>query len=202
LKSTTLEKPSSRQEQPVRARVIPVVVLLAVPSVAFAQVGGARPGGRGEDKYAPTNDLPKYPPAAELQKYNPVVYLVDRRKKLSLTDSQVVALRRLQGRIYERNADFVGKYDAAQKIYNPENANDASSLRADSTRTRALGQMALMTAMLDSLMARRQQDDLDALALFTDEKQKKQAAEMLDKQDADFARLMPAGGPRRTWRRP
>jgi hypothetical protein len=184
--------------------VIPALLLAVIPALASAQRGGGKGvGGRiGDDKYNQTNDLPKYPAAAELQRYNPVVYLVDRKKKLSLTDSQVVVLRRLQGKIYERNANFLATYDSVQKIYQPENANDASSLKADSVRMRALGQTSLMNAMLDSLMARRQKDDLDAIELLADDKQKKQAAEMLDKQDSDFAKLMPAGGPRGGRRRP
>jgi hypothetical protein len=59
-----------------------------------------------------------------------------------------------------------------------------------------------MNNVLDSLMARRQNDDLDALALIADDKQKKKAADLLDKQDADFAKLMPAGAPRGSRRRP
>jgi hypothetical protein len=51
-------------------------------------------------------------------------------------------------------------------------------------------------------MSRRQNDDLDALALISDEKQKKKAADLLDKQDSEFAKLMPAGAPRTGRRRP
>ena len=180
-----------------------LILLATLPALVFAQGrGGGGRGRGGGDKYAPTNDMPKYPGAAEVQKYNPVVLLIDKRKKLSLTDSQVAVLRGLQGKIYERNADLVGTYDSVQKIYKPENANDASSLAADSAHTRALVQTRLMNSILDSLMQRRQADDLEALSLITDEKQKKQAAEMLDKQDADFAKLMPAGAPRSVRRRP
>jgi hypothetical protein len=146
--------------------------------------------------------MAKYPAAAELQKYNPVVVLIDQRKKLSLSDSLVAVLRELRGRIYERNGDLLGSYDSVQKLYKPENANDASSPAADSARVRALGQTQFMNAILDSLMQRRQADDLDALALIPDAKEKKDAAEMLDKQDADFAKLMPAGAPRIRRRRP
>jgi hypothetical protein len=188
----------------VRVRLATALFLLAaLPALSFAQRGGGGGGaGRGADKYAPTNDMPKYPAAAELQKYNPVVLLIDKRKKLSLADSQVTVLRVLQGKIYERNADLLGAYDSVQKIYKPENANDASSLAADSARTRALAQTRYMNSILDSLIQRRQTDDLDALALITDDKEKKQAAEFLDKQDAEFSKLMPAGGPKGGRRRP
>ena len=87
----------------------------------------------------------------------------------------------------------MARYDSVQRLYKPENANDASSLKGDSIRTRALQQTLVMNAVLDSLMTRRQNDDVDALALIADDKQKKKAAELLDKQDADFAKLMPAG---------
>jgi hypothetical protein len=178
---------------------------MALPSFALAQGGRGGRGGRGDnkaDKYAPTNDLPKYPAAVELQKFNPVVFLIDQRKKISLSDSQVTLLRPLQSAIYERNADLIARYDSVQRLYKPENANDASSLKADSVRIRSLQQTLIMNSVLDSLMSRRQNDDLDALALVADDKQKKKAAELLDKQDADFAKLMPAGAARGSRRRP
>ena len=188
-----------------RVRVIPaLLILMTLPTLALAQ-GGRGGRGRGDnkgDKYLPTNDLPKYPAAVELQKFNPVVFLIDQRKKMSLSDSQVTRLRPLQSAIYERNADLLARYDSVQRIYKPENANDASNLKADSVRIRSLQQTLIMNSVLDSLMMRRQNDDLDALALIADDKQKKKAAELLDKQDADFARLMPAGAPRGGRRRP
>jgi hypothetical protein len=188
----------------VRVRLIPALFLVAaLPALAFAQGRGGGGGGRGRgDKYAPTDDMAKYPGAAELQKYNPVVLLIDQRKKLSLSDSLVAVLRDLRGRIYERNGTLLGSYDSVQKLYKPENANDASSLAADSARTRALAQTRFMNSILDSLMQRRQADDLDALALIADDKQKKQAAVMLDKQDIEFAKLMPAGSSRSVRRKP
>jgi hypothetical protein len=189
----------------VRARFIPALFVLAVlPSLVLAQAGrGGRGRGDGKaDKYAPTNDLPKYPTAAELQKYNPVVLLIDQRKKMPLSDTVVATLHPLQTAIYVRNADLLGRYDSVQRIYNPLNANDATSLKADSARVRAVQQTIVMNAVLDSLMTRRQNDDLDALALIPDEKQKKKAAELLDKQDADFAKVFPAGAPKGGRRRP
>ena len=181
----------------VRVRLAPVVLLIAAfPSLALAQRGRAGAGGSNDpqgDKYAPTNDLPKYPAAVELQKYNPVALLIDQRKKVALTDSQVAVLRPLQTKIYERNGDLLARYDSVQRIYNPLNANDASSLKNDSTRTRSLQQTLVMNAVFDTLMTRRQADDGDALALITDDKQKKKAADLLDKQDASFAKLMPSG---------
>ena len=188
-----------------RVRFAPALLVLAMlPSLALAQGGGGgrgQGGGRG-DKYIQTNDMPKYPAAAELQKYNPVVFLIDQRKKMPLSDSQVTVLRGLQARIYERNADLLARYDSVQRIYKPENANDASNLKADSLRTRSLQQTLVMNGVLDSLMTRRQNDDLDALALIADDNAKKKAADLLDKQDADFAKLMPSGAPRRARRRP
>jgi len=181
------------------AAVLFIATLAALPALAVAQPGRApRPGSDGKpDKYAPTHDLPNYPGAVELQKFNPVALLIDQRKKVALTDSQVTALRPLQLKIYERNGDLIARYDSVQRIYNPLNANDASSLKSDSMRTRALQQTIVMNAVFDTLMTRRQDDDGDALALITDEKQKKKAAELLDKQDASFAKLFPEGAPRR-----
>jgi hypothetical protein len=180
----------------VRVRFIPFMFLLAtMPAVVVAQPGrGGRSGNDGKpDKYAPTNDLPSYPGAAAIQKFNPVAMLIDQRKKIPLSDSTVALLGALRSVVYERNADLMARYDSVQRIYKPENANDASSLKADSVRTRSLQQTLVMNAALDSMMTRRQNDDLDALALISDDKQKKKAADLLDKQDADFAKLLPAG---------
>jgi hypothetical protein len=179
----------------VRLRLTPALFCFAaLPSLAFAQRGRGGGGNDGKpDKYAPTNDLPKYPAAAELQKYNPVALLIDQRKKMSLTDSQVTVMHSLQTKIYERNGYLIARYDSVQRIYNPLNANDASNLKADSLRTRSLQQVLVMNAVMDTLMARRQADDGDALELITDDKAKKKAADLLDKQDASFAKLMPAG---------
>jgi hypothetical protein len=182
----------------VRARFTYFVFLIALPSLALAQRGSA-PGRGGDgkaDKYAPTNDLPAYPSAVELQKFNPVALLIDQRSKTSLTDSQVTALRPLQSKIYERNGDLIARYDSVQRLYKPLNANDASSPKSDSIRTRALQQTLVMNAVFDTLMTRREKDDGDALALIADDKQKKKAADILDKQDASFAKLMPAGAAR------
>jgi len=189
----------------VRVRFTVLLVLAALtPALASAQPGrGGRGGNDGKaDKYAATNDMPKYPAAVEIQKFNPVAYLIDQRKKMPLSDSVVAALHPLQTAIYVRNADLLARYDSVQRIYQPLNANDASSLKADSARTRAVQQTILMNSILDSLMTRRQTDDLDALALIADEKQKQKAADLLDKQDADFAKLFPAGPARRSRRRP
>jgi hypothetical protein len=189
----------------VRVRFTPALLLLAaLPTLVLAQAGR---GGRGNndgkpDKYAPTNDLPKYPAAAELQKYNPAVMLIDQRKKMPLNDSTVNILHPLVLKIYERNGDLMARYDSVQRIYKPENANDASNLKADSVRTRSIQQTIIMNAVLDSLMTRRQTDDLEALGLIADDKQKKKAADLLDKQDADFAKLMPAGAPKGGRRHP
>lgn len=188
-----------------RARLTAILFLIAiVPSVAEAQRGGGRGGGgKSNDKYLPTNDLPKYPPATDLQKFNPVAYLIDQRKKMPLDDPTVANLRVLQAKLYERNGDLIARYDSVQRLYKNENANDASSLKADSVRRAALTQVGIMNAVMDTLMSRRQNDDLDALALIPDDKQKKKAADLLDKQDADFAKLMPAGAaPRQNRRRP
>ena len=66
-------------------------------------------------------------------------------------------------------------------------------MKTDSIRTRAAAKQTLvMNAVFDTPMTRREVDDGDALAMITDDKQKKKAVTLLDKQDASFAKLMPA----------
>ncbi len=156
-------------------------------------MGGER-GARGAEP-------PKFPEAKDLQNFNPASLLIDKKKKLSLADSQVAALKALESKIYERNAALLVRYDSLRSAYRPplrDAGRDAPAPGADSTRSVAMTQMRGMRTLLDSLSERRRVDVHDALDLIADEKTKKKAAEFVDDQDKKFNELMPqmpaAGG--------
>jgi hypothetical protein len=185
-----------------RVRVSSLAFVLLLPSIALAQRGGGmggmgggrRGGGMGGDRGGREADPPKFPEAKDLQNYNPASLLIDKKKKLSLADSQVAALKALESKIFERNAALLVRYDSLRSAYRPPARNtgrDAPAPGADSTRTVAMTQMREMRALLDSVSDRRRVDVHDALDLIADEKAKKKAAEFVDDQDKKFNDLIP-----------
>src|ERR1039457_2079215 len=151
-----------------RVRVSSLAFVLLVPSIALAQRGGGmggmgggrRGGGRGGEGGAREAEPPKFPEAKDLQKFNPASLLIDKKKKLSLADSQVAALKALESKIYERNAALLVQYDSLRSAYRPpaRDANATPSPGADSARTASLTQMRFMRSLLDSLSERRRLD--------------------------------------------
>ncbi|MBI1808899.1 MAG: hypothetical protein HYR75_03305, partial [Gemmatimonadetes bacterium] len=176
--------------------------------------GGMRGmGGRrgGMERGGGREQTIKFPPAKDLEKFNPAALLLDKHKKISLADSQTAPLRAIQQRIYERNAPMLARYDSTQKLYKaPDMRGDGSAFGrsprggmsvqprdtsenrgADSTRTAAFQQMRFLRTLLDSLQERRRTDVREVLEFFTDEKQQKKAAELLDDQDMAFNDALP-----------
>jgi hypothetical protein len=138
----------------------------------------------------------KFPAAKTLEKYNPAALMVDKRKKLSLADSQVALFNGMRSRIFERNALLLAHYDSLQRDFRPPRmaarnagANDPA---ADSTRRAAMFQMRQLRQLVDSLEDRRRTDVRDVLSALNDETQRKKAADFLDKQDVEFSKEFPA----------
>ena len=191
-----------------RVRFTAVVFVPAAPPFPPSRLAQPGRGGRGNgsdgkaDKYVPTNDLPNYPAAVELQKFNPVAMLIDQRSKTALTDSARShrAAPFLQSKIYERNWRSPRALRFGPADLQTAECEQRVESELDSIRTRSLQQTLVKNAVFDTLMTRREADDSDALAMITDDKQKKKAADLLDKQDASFAKLMPAGTVHRSGR--
>jgi hypothetical protein len=181
-----------------------------VPALAFAQLGGVmRPGGSGGGmggrRGGPGADEPRRPEikvatAKEIEKLNPASLLIDRRKKLSLSDSVVAQLRNVEMAIFERNAPLLASYDSIRADFRPpkpEKMADLSPQELSTMRTQFAG----MVALLDSLQDRRKRDVKESLELVP-EGARKDAGKMLDKQDVDLNDLRPKGAPRYGERRP
>ena len=161
--------------------------------------GGMR-GGRGGGMERAGSRAPnmKFPSAKALEKYNPAVLLLDKHKKLSLTDAQVATLKQGEQRIFERNATLLARYDSLQRDFRPPRMDarggggGGADPGADSTMRVAFVQMRQLRMLADSLQDRRRTDEREVLGTLADEGQRKKAAELLDKQDVKFSKEFPA----------
>jgi len=103
-------------------------------------------------------------------------------------------LTALRGKIFERNADLLARYDSIRKDYHRPSAGsqphrfDAGD---DSARVASLGQMRTLTQLIDSLSVRRTRDVGEVLNYLTDDKQHRAAVELLNEQDRDFTDKLP-----------
>ena len=186
-----------------RTLTLAVLAMVITPTLLSAQgrgmrgMGGRRggPGGRGANGDA--RATPKFPVAKDLEKFNPAALLIDKRKKLSLSDSLVASLKALELKIYERNGALLAQYDSVRREYHAPSGSSGN----DSEQTASVAQMRLMENLLEQLVERRHADVEESLGVIPDA-EKKRAAEFLDKQDKDYLEQIPNGaGPRGDGRR-
>ncbi|MHB8838469.1 MAG: Spy/CpxP family protein refolding chaperone, partial [Gemmatimonadaceae bacterium] len=145
--------------------------------------GGGAPGGMARGTRATSI---KYPSAKTVQKYNPAELLLEKHKKLKLTDGQQAQLKDLRLQIFDRSADLLARYDSVQREFKPPQPG------ADGAQQGAFQQMRELNRMVDSLQQNRRAAVQQVLAVLTDENQRKKAAELLDKQDIKFTKEFPA----------
>ncbi|MES2523187.1 MAG: hypothetical protein V4617_10840 [Gemmatimonadota bacterium] len=62
-------------------------------------------------------DIKAFPSAADVGSFNPAKELLDKRKRLQLTELQVTALRDLQTTLTTRNEDQVKRYETAYRLH-------------------------------------------------------------------------------------
>lgn len=187
-----------------RFRMMVAALLMLTPALLTAQMGGmggmgggrrgdsGMGGGRnGEMMGSGNRPDQKLATAKEIEKLNPAALLIDKRKKLSLTDSQVTALHALEMKIYERNGDLLARYDSVRQAMAPApKSSDDATPQQSADRQLA---MQVMRKTLEQLMDRRRTDIAETLELVP-ENAKKKAAGLLDDQDQDLGKLMPGGG--------
>jgi hypothetical protein len=185
---------------PFHSRILATALVILVPALASAQMGGMGGGRRagggmgggrnGEMMGAGSRPDQKLATAKEIEKLNPAALLIDKRKKLSLTDSAVAALHTLEMKIYERNSDLLARYDSVRQTIAPA-AKSSDEPTAQQSADRQLG-MQVMRKALEQLMDRRRADIGETLDLVP-ENAKKKAAGLLDDQDEELGKLMPRG---------
>ena len=93
------------------------------PGGGMGGMGGGRPpggmGGMGGMDRSSREPNMKFPSAKTLQDYNPASLLLDKHKKLKLTDAQQTQLKDLRLAIFERNVGLLARYDSLQREYTP-----------------------------------------------------------------------------------
>lgn len=187
---------------PTAARVVAAVAIVGIAVPAAAQrggmggMGGMGRRGRGEmGGNRPREETVEFPTAKDLEKFNPAALMIDKRKKLSLADSQVAAMTAIRSKIYERNASLLAQYDSIRKDFRPPKPEDrsrtGSTPETDSARVASLRQMEILRSLLDTLTARRTNDVGDVLQYLSAEKQHKTAVELLNDQDRDYSDKLP-----------
>ncbi len=188
-----------------------VLAFAAIPSVAAAQRGGA---GRGA----------QIPHASELEDHSPVGVVLDKRKKLSLSDSQLTALKGIAKALHEKDADAYKMWDSLRLAMNSAGGSQLATgaPRGRSARTGPISgrsgggssdagvalsgggasdaKMVEARSMMQALVGPLQDNDewsrQEVLRLLTDEQKAK--AEQLWKDDADDFKngiARPRGGP-------
>ncbi len=152
-------------------------------------------GGQGGMMRGEREQNMKFPSAKALEKYNPAGLMLDKHKKLKLTDVQQDQLKSLRLQIFERNAPLMGRYDSVQRNFEPPrfNARNGSGQTPapDSARRRSMMQMRQLRLLVDSLQEHRRADVRAVLTALGDDTQRKRAAEFLDEQDVKFSEEFP-----------
>lgn len=205
-----------------RHNTVLLCALVAIPFVTtttvWAQRGGGRGGGGAPSGDNPGAARPQRPPSAdELRDLNPAQLLVDKRKKLTLVDSQVAQMKAVEKRIRDRSAPLFAEYDSVRREMRfPSAAPAGGSFSGSKGRPSASGsggfgggdaaglgaspeamaklreQMQALAAIGLKLQERRPADVAESLAPLTPEQLIK-AREFLGEQDQEFDRILPRG---------
>jgi hypothetical protein len=191
-----------------RTRIVAIVLAASIPAVAFAQKkgGGAGISDASDPAAGSGPSARNMPRSSDLVRMNPAALLIDKKKKLTLSDSLVKQLKSVQKTIDDRNAPIFAQYDSIHKWTMPlaptmsaassskPGFSDADKSSAASTPSPA-EQAKMQSSMRDlrKLVAdfreRRKTDVADVLAVVPDA-QKAAATELLTQQDADLDKLV------------
>lgn len=178
------------------AALVPVLLALAIPAAAFGQFPGAGPGGRmggmgrgrGGFGRGGGSDAPAaLPTNAEIEQRDPIVLLMQKRKDLSLVDSQFTKLTQIDAALMERNRPLLAQLDSIR-------AAGPALAPADSGSARAAGDVDRRGFMGVYREIERNDDAAvqEALGGFSDDQQKK-ASKLLDDQRKEIAKAMGGG---------
>jgi hypothetical protein len=206
-----------RKEAVVRHKTLMLCAALAIPLGAVAAQrggrGGAATAGGGAEGGAPRLQRPAT--AGQIEDLNPARLLVDKRKKLSLVDSQVAQMKVLEKKIKERNAALLAQYDSVRDEMRFGNVAPAPGSMAATMGTGGSGrrnapsgsgttmqtpeeaaklreQLIALRVIGMQIRERRPADLAEALALLTPDQQKK-AEEFVNEQEEEVNRLLPVG---------
>jgi hypothetical protein len=178
------------------------LLIATTPAFAAAQRGnvnirGERAGNVGGRGFA----LPK---ASDLEDHSPVGVVLDKKKKLALSDSQVTALKAIAKQLHEKNADFYRMWDSVRVAMRSAaggafGAAGGGRGTAEITGMSPVDQERLATARTTSMglmRAMRAGDEWsreEVLKVLTAE-QKAKAEEFWNEDAEDFGAKLPGGG--------
>jgi hypothetical protein len=93
-----------------------ILVLCAALTLSAGALPAQRRSSAGTGEPAPRTARPQRPPTmGQLEDLNPAAMLVDKRKRITLADSQVAQLRAVEKKIRDRNAPILAEYDSVRK---------------------------------------------------------------------------------------
>ncbi|MGH7654062.1 MAG: hypothetical protein ACREN6_05300 [Gemmatimonadaceae bacterium] len=190
-----------------RKQLAAFVFAACIPAALLAQKKGRGAGvADAADPAASAGPSARNMPSSrDLVRMNPAALLVDKHKKLTLSDSVVKQLKVVQKTIDGRNATLMAQYDSIHKWTMPLASSSSGSAMSpgfnDADKSSAASgpspaeQAKMQSSMRDlrNLVAdyreRRKADVTDALAMIPDA-QKAAATELLTQQDADLDKLI------------
>ncbi|GDX86966.1 hypothetical protein LBMAG44_08790 [Gemmatimonadota bacterium] len=197
-----------------RNHALMACAILVLPFAALSAQRGGRGGSTPSGEAPPRAVRPAT--ASQLEDLNPARMLVDKRKKLSLADSQLSQMKALEKKITDRNAAIIAQYDsvrgemrfgnvapvpgsmgASMGAAGGRNRNASSGSGSTMQTPEAAAKMREQTIALRviamQIRERRPADLAEALALLTPEQQKR-AEEFVKEQEDEVDRLISAGG--------
>jgi hypothetical protein len=93
-----------------------ILILCAVLAIPVVSADAQRRAAAGTGEPAPRSARPQRPPTVgQLEDLNPAAMLVDKRKRVTLADSQVTQLKAIEKAIRDRNAPILAEYDSVRK---------------------------------------------------------------------------------------
>jgi hypothetical protein len=193
-----------------RTRFVAIVLAASIPAVAFAQKkgGGAGISDASDPAAGSGPSARNMPRSSDLVRMNPAALLIDKKKKLSLSDSVAKQLKAVQKTIDDRNAPIFAQYDSIHKWTMPLSSSssaaasskpgfsDADRSTASSASAPSAAEQAKMQSSMRDLRKlvadyreQRKKDVADVLAVVPDA-QKPAATDLLTQQDADLDKLV------------
>ena len=165
-------------------RLLIASTLLVAPSVLLAQRGGRTQADR-RTELMDKSEIPKGVDirVRDLEDQSPLHLLIDRRKDLNLTDSQLSQLKESEEKLKEKNAPL---YKSADSLIRATRLTSSSS---DAEKSRAQSARSTLTELVKTLNESYDAARKDAVALL-DAQQQPKANEMLDKQKEDGEKFL------------
>ena len=159
-------------------RIIVFVIVLALPTAAWAQRGGGRTQADRRTELFDKDAQPKGPSlrVRDVEDQNPLKLLIDKRKDLNLAEAQVAALREADSKLKDQNTPLFAVVDSLVHEMRPPLGSGSDEDRGRIRNAR----MSLMGA-LGSLWTNNDAAAKEAVAVLTAEQQPKANA-LLEKQ--------------------